>query len=157
MAKISHGKKPREILFIDQLLIYLSLFPVACSGFDVAGLLKYGDHQGRIGRAEIEICKPQRRAAAFILPLEILSAGTVGVLNGRCAEGFGEAFARGCGHKHRLRARPCRAQAVRGTSPKTACRFRQTAHQICRSSLRTARCPPINNSYMRKALSRGFR
>ena len=74
MAKISHGKKPREILFIDQLLIYLSLFPVACSDFDVAGLLKYGDHQGRIGRAEIGICKPQRRAAAFILPLEILSA-----------------------------------------------------------------------------------
>lgn len=62
MAKISHGKKPREILFIDQLLIYLCLFPLACSGFDVAGLLKYGDHQGRIGRAEIGICKPQRRA-----------------------------------------------------------------------------------------------
>ena len=94
MAKISHGKKPREILFIDQLLIYLCLFPVACSGFDVAGLLKYGDHQGR---AEIGICKPQRRATAFILPLEILSAGTVVVLNGRCAEGFGEAFA--CGFK----------------------------------------------------------
>ena len=97
MAKISHGKKPREILFIDQLLIYLSLFPLACSGFDVAGLLKDGDHQGRIGRAEIGICKPQRRATAFILPLEILSAGTVVVLNGRCAEGFGEAFA--CGFK----------------------------------------------------------
>ena len=97
MAKISHGKKPREILFIDQLLIYSGLFPVACSGFDVAGLLKYGDHQGRIGRAEIGICKPQRRATAFILPLEILSAGTVVVLNGRCAEGFGEAFA--CGFK----------------------------------------------------------
>ena len=87
----------REILFIDQLLIYLSLFPLACSGFDVAGLLKDGDHQGRIGRAEIGICKPQRRATAFILPLEILSAGTVVVLNGRCAEGFGEAFA--CGFK----------------------------------------------------------
>ena len=56
MAKISHGKKPREILFIDQLLIYSGLFPV-----------------------------------------EILSAGTVAVLNGRCAEGFGEAFA--CGFK----------------------------------------------------------
>ena len=153
MAKISHGKKPREILFIDQLLIYLSLFPLACSGFDVAGLLKYGDHQGRIGRAEIGICKPQRRATAFILPLEILSADTVVVLNGRCAEGFGEAFV--CGFKMLF----CRgrAQAVRGTPPKIACRFRQTAHQICRSSLRTARCPPINNSYMRKALSRGFR
>ena len=87
MAKISHGKKPREILFINQFLIYLSLFPVACSGFDVAGLLKYGDHQGRIGRAEIAIRKPQRRATAF----------TVVVLNGRCAEGFGEAFA--CGFK----------------------------------------------------------
>lgn len=111
MAKISHGKKPREILFIDQLLIYSGLFPVACSGFDVAGLLKYGDHQGRIGRAEIGICKPQRRAAAFILPLEILSADTVVVLNGRCAEGFGEAFA------WRLQNAflPCRAQAVRGT------------------------------------------
>ena len=97
MAKISHGKKPREILFIDQLLIYSGLFPVACSGFDVAGLLKYVDHQGRIGRAEIAIRKPQRRATAFILPLEILSAGTVVVLNGRCAEGFSEAFA--CGFK----------------------------------------------------------
>ena len=97
MAKISHGKKPREILFINQLLIYLCLFPVACSGFDVAGLLKYGDHQGWIGRAEIGICKPQRRATAFILPLEILSANTVVVLNGRCAEGFGEACA--CGFK----------------------------------------------------------
>lgn len=77
MAKISHGKKPREILFIDQLLIYSGLFPVACSGFDVAGLLKYGDHQGRIGRAEIGICKPQRRTTAFILPLEILSGNNI--------------------------------------------------------------------------------
>ena len=71
MSKISHGKNPREILFIYQLLIYLSLFPVACSGFDVAGLLKYGDHKGRIGRAEIGIRTPQRSATAVILPLEI--------------------------------------------------------------------------------------